>query len=289
MKKFFYLLFMLTVILNLIACNDSQNIITPPTSQTETTENNVTNKNQNTNETTNNNENTPTNSQPITSAEEHTHTLIAATCTQPQKCTICEEVFGKPLGHSFEAATVTKPQTCSICGFKTGKPLGYPEIYGRWQLIVENDKYCNAFKEYYTGILLDVITLEFDKNFYDSFGYKCNANIDSEIYAQENSINANSGLDYDTLIKYNGSNYRIPVLKGTGRISGYFEISNDTVAIFPKGEGISGGDIYEKIVLQFNNDGNLVVRKTVMGEVEYGYLNEDVGPITIGMVFKKIS
>ncbi len=49
------------------------------------------------------------------------HKWQAATCTEPQICTICGKTKGSPLGHTFTEATCTEPQICKVCGV-TGSP-----------------------------------------------------------------------------------------------------------------------------------------------------------------------
>lgn len=71
-------------------------------------------------------------------AATHTHNWTEATCTSPNKCTICGVTEGKALGHDYgewvatKAATCTqvgeKEAVCSVCGVKkvdTIKALGH--------------------------------------------------------------------------------------------------------------------------------------------------------------------
>ena len=55
----------------------------------------------------------------------HTHEWAEATCTEPRRCTGCEETEGEPLGHDWQDATCTKPRTCKRCGVTEGEPLGH--------------------------------------------------------------------------------------------------------------------------------------------------------------------
>ena len=55
----------------------------------------------------------------------HTHEWAEATCTEPRRCTGCEETEGEPLGHDWQDATCTKPRTCKRCGETEGEPLGH--------------------------------------------------------------------------------------------------------------------------------------------------------------------
>ena len=60
----------------------------------------------------------------------HTHEWAEATCTEPRRCTGCEETEGEPLGHDWQDATCTEPRTCKRCGETEGEPLGHdvPEL-----------------------------------------------------------------------------------------------------------------------------------------------------------------
>lgn len=53
------------------------------------------------------------------------HNWQAATCTEPETCSICGRTKGEALGHSWIDATCTKPKTCELCGETTGKALGH--------------------------------------------------------------------------------------------------------------------------------------------------------------------
>ena len=53
------------------------------------------------------------------------HQWSEATCTKPQKCSICGRTQGEPLGHEWRPATCTEPKTCDRCGLTSGKALGH--------------------------------------------------------------------------------------------------------------------------------------------------------------------
>lgn len=61
----------------------------------------------------------------------HTHEWEDATCTEPQKCSKCDETKGEPKGHQFEYVSCTKPKTCSICGETKGKAVGHSVELGK--------------------------------------------------------------------------------------------------------------------------------------------------------------
>ena len=48
------------------------------------------------------------------------HVWSSATCTDPQRCTVCDVTEGSPLGHDWLDATCTEPQTCQTCGKTEG-------------------------------------------------------------------------------------------------------------------------------------------------------------------------
>ena len=50
----------------------------------------------------------------------HSHSWMAATCTNPSTCSSCGETEGSAKGHSWKAATCTAPKTCGICHATTG-------------------------------------------------------------------------------------------------------------------------------------------------------------------------
>ena len=60
------------------------------------------------------------------------HNYSAATCTEPQKCTLCGKTNGAPLGHAYRAATCETPKTCANCGATDGNPAGH-----KWTDITE--------------------------------------------------------------------------------------------------------------------------------------------------------
>lgn len=55
----------------------------------------------------------------------HKHEWQNATCEEPQKCTICEEVQGQPLGHDWQEATCEKPKQCKVCSKTDGEALDH--------------------------------------------------------------------------------------------------------------------------------------------------------------------
>ena len=58
----------------------------------------------------------------------HEHEWAKATCTEPEKCTICGKTEGEALGHKWGKATCTEPKICSVCGETTGNALGHKWI-----------------------------------------------------------------------------------------------------------------------------------------------------------------
>lgn len=57
---------------------------------------------------------------------EHTHSWVAATCTNPKTCSSCGATEGSALGHSpGSAATCTTAQTCTRCGVTLANALGH--------------------------------------------------------------------------------------------------------------------------------------------------------------------
>lgn len=69
------------------------------------------------------------------------HEWLAATCTQPETCAICEATQGKPAPHVWQEANCLTPKTCAICGQTEGEPLAH-----EWQpatcLAAETCKLC---------------------------------------------------------------------------------------------------------------------------------------------------
>ena len=59
--------------------------------------------------------------------QEHVHTWLPATCTEPRICSQCgeREPGSEPLGHDWMATTCIEPRTCSRCGATEGEPLGH--------------------------------------------------------------------------------------------------------------------------------------------------------------------
>lgn len=53
------------------------------------------------------------------------HTWQAATCTDPEICSVCKAKQGSPLGHTWSNATCTQGKFCYVCGADDGKPLGH--------------------------------------------------------------------------------------------------------------------------------------------------------------------
>ena len=53
------------------------------------------------------------------------HFWSPATCTRPEKCTLCGKTRGKAMGHKWKAATCTDPETCVRCGKTRGAAKGH--------------------------------------------------------------------------------------------------------------------------------------------------------------------
>ena len=53
------------------------------------------------------------------------HKWMPATCTEPEKCSICGKTKGDPNGHKWTEATCIAPKTCSVCNLKVGNELGH--------------------------------------------------------------------------------------------------------------------------------------------------------------------
>lgn len=53
------------------------------------------------------------------------HEWLDASCEEPAKCSLCEEVKGEALGHTWADATCETPNTCSVCGTTDGEALGH--------------------------------------------------------------------------------------------------------------------------------------------------------------------
>lgn len=74
--------------------------------------------------------------------EEHVHTWVSATCTEPKTCSECHEVDGEPLGHKGGTATCTAKAICSRCNQAYGEMLPH-----EWQdatcTIAKKCKNCN--------------------------------------------------------------------------------------------------------------------------------------------------
>lgn len=58
----------------------------------------------------------------------HVHSWKSATCTAPQKCTVCGMESGDAKGHHWKSATCTTPQRCAVCGAESGVAKGH-----KWQ------------------------------------------------------------------------------------------------------------------------------------------------------------
>lgn len=53
----------------------------------------------------------------------HEHIIVPASCTEPEICRECGEVFADALGHTWVAATCSAPKICSTCGVTEGSAL----------------------------------------------------------------------------------------------------------------------------------------------------------------------
>ena len=53
------------------------------------------------------------------------HKWTPATCTEPERCSICGKVRSPATGHRWTTATCTEPQICSVCGVKGNAALGH--------------------------------------------------------------------------------------------------------------------------------------------------------------------
>ena len=58
-----------------------------------------------------------------TEGEVTEHTWKEATCTEPKTCEVCGETDGSALGHNFTEATCSQPKTCDVCGETEGESL----------------------------------------------------------------------------------------------------------------------------------------------------------------------
>lgn len=63
------------------------------------------------------------------------HTWIAATCTEPDVCSLCGEKRGTSLGHEWIEATCTEAKICMVCNEKEGEPLGH--TVEKWKTITK--------------------------------------------------------------------------------------------------------------------------------------------------------
>lgn len=48
-----------------------------------------------------------------------------ATCTEPETCSVCNQIITPAFGHDWKNATCTVPKTCARCGATEGKALGH--------------------------------------------------------------------------------------------------------------------------------------------------------------------
>lgn len=106
MKKIMLFMLLLSVLLSACSCSNSTS--TQPSSDFyegfyETTENDDTEIN--------NEQNFQT---------ECSHNWIAANCTSPKKCSICNVTEGSPKGHNWSGRTCQSPQKCKNCGVTQG-------------------------------------------------------------------------------------------------------------------------------------------------------------------------
>ena len=53
------------------------------------------------------------------------HSYIPATCTDPQKCSLCGETFGSPTEHNWNEATCITAKKCDLCSVTDGEALGH--------------------------------------------------------------------------------------------------------------------------------------------------------------------
>lgn len=61
----------------------------------------------------------------ILSGCECKHEWLPATCTEPSKCSNCEEIQGEELGHVWIDATCLEARICSTCNLVDGEPNGH--------------------------------------------------------------------------------------------------------------------------------------------------------------------
>ena len=53
------------------------------------------------------------------------HEWLAATCTAPKTCNLCDKTEGEALGHTWQEVTCTTPKTCSVCQITEGEALDH--------------------------------------------------------------------------------------------------------------------------------------------------------------------
>lgn len=53
------------------------------------------------------------------------HVWSSATCTDPQRCTVCDVTEGSPLGHSWIKAACEQPKMCTVCNVTDGTAAGH--------------------------------------------------------------------------------------------------------------------------------------------------------------------
>lgn len=55
----------------------------------------------------------------------HTHSFVAATCTEAKKCSSCGITEGEAVGHNWKEATCTTAKVCLLCGIENGSATGH--------------------------------------------------------------------------------------------------------------------------------------------------------------------
>ncbi len=63
-------------------------------------------------------------------SEKAAHEGGSATCTEQAKCSVCDQQYGKELGHTWVDATCAAPKTCSVCSATEGDALGHKFVDG---------------------------------------------------------------------------------------------------------------------------------------------------------------
>ena len=97
------------------------------------------------------------------------HEWAEATCTAPQTCSVCGKTEGDPLPHSWQEATCTSARECTVCGAKDGSPLGHTTRLGK----------CGRCGEKVTELestFYQILGLCNDGDSYYSIGYELIAN-----------------------------------------------------------------------------------------------------------------